>query len=470
MTTPVFDLRRSDGWLFLGLLLLIAWLPIPIGSNHPLAVGVMEVTVFGLLAVWMLARGWSAEAAPTRLLAGGAARWVLALLLAWLAYHLLQVLPLPLEVVGWLNPTAADVYRYAFEETSERLFTLSLDPGLSLQAFLQAAAYVGLLVLVMALVDTRERANLLVYTMVAVVTLEALWGIAGIYAASGARARGTYINPNHFAGLLELGIGLTLGWLLSFGSAKQRQGHWRQRLSGLLQSVNGRNPRLYGSLALVVLFGALVLSASRGGIVAMLAAIGLMFAFAAAVRGGQGRALRLLGVALLAFVVGAAVFGADLFLKRLDRGLLDAEGRRQTATATVLMIQSYPVFGSGSGTWGTLYPMFKAPEAHSMLKTEYAHNDHLELLAEQGAMGYLLLGGAILVALGVNLLALKRQDALIRGLSFGCALGMLSLLIHAWVEFNFHIPANAAWFWVVLALGLAVSALPDTDIKTSSST
>ncbi|WP_201244486.1 O-antigen ligase family protein [Halochromatium salexigens] len=461
---PVLDLRQLDGWLLLGLLMLIAWLPLPIGSNHPLAIGVMEVAVFALLAVWMLARGWSAEAAPRPVFAGGAARWVLGLLLAWLAYHLLQVLPLPLEVIGWLNPTAADVYRYA-DETGARLFTLSLDPGLSLQAFLQAAAYVGLLVLVMALINTRERVRLLVYVMLAVVTLEALWGIAGIYATPAVRARGTYINPNHFAGLLELGIGLTLGWLLTLGAARQRHSHWRQRLSGLLQSVNGRNLRLYGYLALLILFGALVLSASRGGILAMLAAISLMFAVAAAVRGSQGRALRLLGVALLALLAGAVVFGADLFLKRLDQSFLEAEGRRQTATATVLMIQSYPVLGSGSGTWGTLYPMFKAPEAHSMLKTENAHNDHLELLAEQGVIGYMLLGGAILVAIGVNLLALRRGDALIRGLSFGCALGMLSLLIHAWVEFNFHIPANAAWFWVVLALGLAVSALPDTDTK-----
>ncbi|MBK5930068.1 hypothetical protein CCR82_05900 [Halochromatium salexigens] len=464
MTMPVLDLRQLDGWLLLGLLMLIAWLPLPIGSNHPLAIGVMEVAVFALLAVWMLARGWSAEAAPRPVFAGGAARWVLGLLLAWLAYHLLQVLPLPLEVIGWLNPTAADVYRYA-DETGARLFTLSLDPGLSLQAFLQAAAYVGLLVLVMALINTRERVRLLVYVMLAVVTLEALWGIAGIYATPAVRARGTYINPNHFAGLLELGIGLTLGWLLTLGAARQRHSHWRQRLSGLLQSVNGRNLRLYGYLALLILFGALVLSASRGGILAMLAAISLMFAVAAAVRGSQGRALRLLGVALLALLAGAVVFGADLFLKRLDQSFLEAEGRRQTATATVLMIQSYPVLGSGSGTWGTLYPMFKAPEAHSMLKTENAHNDHLELLAEQGVIGYMLLGGAILVAIGVNLLALRRGDALIRGLSFGCALGMLSLLIHAWVEFNFHIPANAAWFWVVLALGLAVSALPDTDTK-----
>jgi hypothetical protein len=38
-------------------------------------------------------------------------------------------------------------------------------------------------------------------------------------------------------------------------------------------------------------------------------------------------------------------------------------------------------------------------------------------------------------------------------MSFACIMGVTSILIHSWVDFNLQIPANAAYFMVVLALG-----------------
>jgi hypothetical protein len=40
-----------------------------------------------------------------------------------------------------------------------------------------------------------------------------------------------------------------------------------------------------------------------------------------------------------------------------------------------------------------------------------------------------------------------------RGISFACIMGVTSILIHSWVDFNLQIPANAALFMVLLALG-----------------
>ena len=40
-----------------------------------------------------------------------------------------------------------------------------------------------------------------------------------------------------------------------------------------------------------------------------------------------------------------------------------------------------------------------------------------------------------------------------RGMSFACIMGVTAMLIHAWVEFNFQIPANAMYFMVLAALG-----------------
>ncbi|MBK9469999.1 MAG: hypothetical protein IPO20_19435 [Gammaproteobacteria bacterium] len=84
-----------------------------------------------------------------------------------------------------------------------------------------------------------------------------------------------------------------------------------------------------------------------------------------------------------------------------------------------------------------------------------------ELLVEQGAIGFVLFGSAILIALGTMISALlRRRDPLVRAVLFGCVTATLSLLIHAFVDFNFHIPANAAWFSVILAMGLIASRMP----------
>ena len=40
-----------------------------------------------------------------------------------------------------------------------------------------------------------------------------------------------------------------------------------------------------------------------------------------------------------------------------------------------------------------------------------------------------------------------------RGMSFAAIMGVTSILIHSWVDFNLQIPANAALFMVLLALG-----------------
>jgi hypothetical protein len=40
-----------------------------------------------------------------------------------------------------------------------------------------------------------------------------------------------------------------------------------------------------------------------------------------------------------------------------------------------------------------------------------------------------------------------------RGISFGAMMGITSLMIHSWVDFNLQIPANALTFMLILAFG-----------------
>ena len=44
-----------------------------------------------------------------------------------------------------------------------------------------------------------------------------------------------------------------------------------------------------------------------------------------------------------------------------------------------------------------------------------------------------------------------------RGIMFASITGVTSLLFHATVDFNFHIFANAAYFYVLVAMGLVAA-------------
>jgi len=81
------------------------------------------------------------------------------------------------------------------------------------------------------------------------------------------------------------------------------------------------------------------------------------------------------------------------------------------------------------------------------LDWDHAHDDYAQALAETGLVG----GALILLAVGTFFyLAFDRWGERLRyhqgWIRLGATVGCCGLLIHSFVDFNLHIPANAAWF------------------------
>lgn len=460
----------SERWVFYGFLTLIAWLPIPLGSRYPLGWGVMEILVFSLLSIWLLTQLFTQKNPVAK--TSRTNRVVALLFIASLGYQALQIVPLPLEAIRFLSANTFEVYHLTQPEATKKFFSISLDKGLSLQELLKSAAYVSIFFLTLLLVNSRKRLQQLIYLLIIVGFMQALFGLIDAYTGgelfrkpftgignSTYSATGTYANYNHFGGLLEMAIPLSVGMLMATTVHHPSYTHWRARLTGVTQWL--LSSRIWFYLFTTTMITALLYSTSRGANISLIAAAslstGLIVLFRRSTTGEKKS--RLLPMLTLPLVIALWLGGHQLFSRFETQGL--ETDRQQHREIAYRVIADYPIFGVGSGNWSHVYMAYHSPEYYSHALLNNVHNDYLELLVEQGLIGFILFGSAILLTLGTMIVALRRRrDPLIRGVLFGCVTATLSLLIHSLVDYNLHIPANAAWFTVILAMGLIASRMP----------
>lgn len=131
-------------------------------------------------------------------------------------------------------------------------------------------------------------------------------------------------------------------------------------------------------------------------------------------------------------------------------------GRIEVWKDTVRMVSDHPWTGAGLGTFGVAYPAYKTlPDP---VFYEHAHNDYVQLLAETGGAGFALALGILGMILGLIIAGWRRRRNLwAKGLLTGVSTGIAAILIHGLTDFNFHIPANAVLFVVLIGLAWNLS-------------
>ena len=244
---------------------------------------------------------------------------------------------------------------------------------------------------------------------------------------------GPYANRNHFAGLVELLIPPGLAILILRAERRDQ-------------------------LPLVALFtlfpiGALFLSASRGGIISFLGEIGLL-AFLILFRRREGRELAAAGLVVVLAIAFVSWLGIGRALERFAsyKTLEVSEGRRiEMLQGTWRIFLDHPIAGTGLGTLQEVFPLYET--IYDGLIVNHSHNDYAEVLAETGVIGGLC-GLAFLALLAwtgwKNIVAEKELMNL--AYHAGALVACFGLLIHATVDFNFHIPSNALIFLLQAAL------------------
>ncbi len=247
---------------------------------------------------------------------------------------------------------------------------------------------------------------------------------------------GPYVNRNHFAGFAEILIPVALVPLV-LGKVR------RERLL------------LVGLFAMVPIV-ALILSASRGGIISFVVELLVLFALLL-VRRIRSQYMLAGGVLVLCALLVVSGIGVQQVIERFtNHHVLDVTlGKRASMRVdTWHIFLDHPYLGTGLGTLQLVFPPYET--LYDAKIVNHSHNDYLEALAETGIPGGLCCVWFLAVLFIESIRGLKEL-----GRSFGAALnltglvGCSGLLVHSLVDFNLHIPANALLFFVSAHLATA---------------
>ena len=252
---------------------------------------------------------------------------------------------------------------------------------------------------------------------------------------------GPFANRNHFAGFAELVLPMSLVPLL-LGRVR------RDRLV------------IVGILAVISL-SALLLSASRGGIISLGAELAFLFLVVLLRRAG-GRHLYVGGLVLLAAFVTVSWLGVNQILSRFStlQTLEVTQSKRASMRhGTWKLFLDHPILGTGLGTLQQVYPPYETLYDGKIVN--HAHNDYLEALAETGIIGGLCCAWflGVLFIRALRFLQIE-GNSLANTLRLCGWTACCGLLVHSLVDFNLHIPSNLLLF-LLMSL-LATAEIPQT--------
>lgn len=296
---------------------------------------------------------------------------------------------------------------------------------------LQLAALTAFLALLYRHAATEQRVRVLVFVVIGIALTSAIFGLlrqtsqheTGFLLPLLKPNQGfaQFINKNHFAYLMEMAFGLGVGLVLTERS--------KQRL-------------LYLALLLPISI-ALLVSNSRGGIVAML--IQLIVA-----------ALLLLKPSTLKTAFAALLIAAVLLAAAATEFTLNTAEARESASridiwrATLKLFAAHPLLGIGLGAYWIGITAYH--DASGVLVPQEAHNDYLELLASGGVIGFAI--GVWFIVSVVRSIQKNRwsNPGFVRAARFGALLGIAGVAVHTLFDFGLHLMSNAVVFLTLIMM------------------
>jgi putative inorganic carbon (HCO3(-)) transporter len=358
MNREIWDRVGERVILFL-VLAILAFGPLAMGAVDEWAFLIIQALALGVMLVWAL-RLWIS---PNPRLLWPPISWVV---LAFAVYALGRYLTADIEFVARQETIQVLMYAFLFFAIVNNLHRPESAQVISFTMIVLAAGISGYAVY-QCLTHTNH-----------------VWIYLSPYTG---RASGTYISPNNFAAFLEMVLPLAVAYALV--------GRVRPLLRALL---------IYAAVAVMA---GLLVTFSRGGWVA--AAAGLV-ALLAVLIGHRNHRLPALGLFII-LMIGGTVF-LTRYLETIPRAdetssksetavQRDWNVRRDMWCAAVQMWRDHFWWGVGPAHYDYRFRQYR-PESMQM-RPDRAHNDYLNLLADWGTVGgVIVLAGIVVFGAGLS--------------------------------------------------------------------
>lgn len=277
---------------------------------------------------------------------------------------------------------------------------------------------------------------------------------------------GPFINRDHF------GFYMLMVTPIAFGVLAEAYRRYRMRVGSRAnlrrQMVTLSSPAglslMYASVPALAAVGALIATTSRGALLAFLGSLAVAAAFLM-----RRRAAAAAAVAVLLTLAALSWFGLGRIHERMNAAVSDASGRTIVWEDTLQRMGGRWFAGSGlntfdramSGATAWALPEGATPwsgpyetsfvglphagyrfikDAQGMFWYGQAHNDYVQILAETGTVGLLLMVWAF-----VRAWAAVRSDAWLLA-------ALVAPALHAFLDFGFQLPAVVALFVSLAAI------------------
>ena len=437
------------------LVLAVLWPVLAFGGVYPVgyATTALLAVLFAITA--MAAGGWRVDRAVTAAAA------------AVLITVLLQLIPMPRELLATVSPAAAVFletldFGYAIRARtgSAPAHPLSIDPAAT-QRFVLFFLMACVLFAGVRSLGAIRSLRFLVTTVTAVGGGLALIGLlqAGVSATkmygvwepqTASAVFGPFVNRNHFAALMLMALPVGIGQCASYLRAMRRQAGESARVVELV-GTHAASKMLMCGFAVLLMSAALILTRSRSG------AAGFMVVLIAAVAtiASRLRTRRTVAVAAvltmtLAMGVTAWIGWRPLIARFDELPGSRLSGRIDAWIEGVRIARAFWPVGSGLNTYASATIAYHDPAVDLHFRTP--HNDYLQLLSDGGLMVGIPMA-VLLVVIAVRITRALRStaaqssfDAWTRS---GAAAGLLAVALQEVVDFSLQTPANALMFAVL---------------------
>ncbi|MFZ3035606.1 MAG: O-antigen ligase family protein [Parvibaculum sp.] len=448
----------GERWLFAGLLAIVAFAPLPFGSNRPLPMAILSLCSGLLLISWALLWAFKRTSFHAH---SNDIKWALfsyGAVCLWIMIQWVPIMP-----TAFTDPVWQSAAKLLEIDISARL---SVNPDATLAGLMRLLAYSGVFWLSFELTRTPERAWFAIRAITWIGTAYAIYGIAVymtgndwivIYPKWTYRdsLTSTFVNRNSyatFAGLTLLAaIAVFTRHMAPFFALKHPL---RSKVVLIVEEIIAKGA--FKSLSVISIAIALLLSASRGGTGST--AVGLLALAIIYMTRKKLKLSQFFGLLSAVLIAAVIIFSAsgNHLSKRLpdDQVQSSLEVRTDIYALTWNAILTSPWKGTGFGTFEDVFPAYRQGNDSPLILWDKAHDTYLENALELG------LPAAVLLNLSIALVAFqclrgaltRKRDKIIPAL--GVAATVL-VGLHSLVDFSLQIPAVSILY--ACLMGIAVS-------------